>query len=95
MIILAPKILIYHFISPSFKFTLQIIVVLCIRTDHSICCRFAYIMARRELVRATRPPSNSCGGDEDGPKFIRCVDRRQPKFHEVWTFGEDGVTREV
>ena len=34
-------------------------------------------------------------GDEDKPKFILCVDGREPQIHKVWTFGEDGVTREV
>ena len=39
--------------------------------------------------------ANSGNGGEDGPEFMRCVDGRQPQIHEVWTFGEDGVTREV
>ena len=38
---------------------------------------------------------SSDSGDEDGPDFIRCVDGLHPQIHEVWTFGEDGVTREV
>ena len=40
-------------------------------------------------------PSESGCGENDGLKFIRCVDGRQPKVHEVWIFGEDGVTPEV
>ena len=38
---------------------------------------------------------NYVSGGEDGPKFICCVNRRHPQIHEVWTFGEDGVTHEV
>ena len=39
--------------------------------------------------------ANYGSGDEDGPEFICCVDVRQPQIYEIWTFGEDGVTREV
>ena len=39
--------------------------------------------------------SYSGSGDEDGPEFIGYMDRREPQIHKVWTFGEDGVTREV
>ena len=52
-------------------------------------------MARREPVGSIRRPSDYGSGDEDGSEFIRCVDGRQPKIHEVWVFGEDGVTPEV
>ena len=52
-------------------------------------------MARREPVGSIYWPYDSGSGDEDGPKFIQCVDGRDPQIHEVWTFGEDGVTREV
>ena len=52
------------------------------------------MMARRNSVGSIRRPSDSSSGDEDGPKFIRCADGRDPNIHEVWTFGEDGVTRE-
>ena len=34
-------------------------------------------------------------GDAEVFKFIQCVDRLDPHIHEVWTFGEDGVTPEV
>ena len=36
--------------------------------------------------------SNSGSGGKDGPKFICCVEGRQPQIREVWNFGEDGVT---
>ena len=39
--------------------------------------------------------ANSGSEGEDVPKFICCVDGRQPQIHEVRTFGEDGVTCEV
>ena len=52
-------------------------------------------MDRQEPVGAICWPSNSDSGDEDGPEFIRCVDRREAQIHKGWTFGEDGVTREV
>ena len=29
------------------------------------------------------------------PSSSDCVDGREPQIHEVWTFGENGVTREV
>ena len=40
-------------------------------------------------------PSNSGSRDAEGPTFILCVDVREPQIYEVWTFGEDGFTREV
>ena len=49
-------------------------------------------MSRRETVGDIRRTSDSGSGDEYGPEFIRSVDERQPKIHEVWTFGEEGVT---
>ena len=52
-------------------------------------------MPRLEPVRDIFRNSDSGCGDYDGPKFICCVDGRQPDIHEVWTFGEDGVTLEV
>ena len=52
-------------------------------------------MARQEIVRSICQPSDASSGDEDGNKFIRCVDRQDPQIHEVLTFVEDGVTREV
>ena len=48
-----------------------------------------------EPVRALFRPSDSGCGYDDGLQFIHCVDKRQPEIHEVWTFGEDGVTPEV
>ena len=51
-------------------------------------------MVRQEPVGAIHRPSGSSSGDQDGPKFIHCVDGRQPEIHEVWTFGEDSFTCE-
>ena len=48
-----------------------------------------------EPVGAICQRSDSGSGDEDGPEFIQCVDRREPQIHEVWTFGEDNVMRDV
>ena len=56
---------------------------------------FTNIIPRQETVGSIRQPSNYSGGDEDGTEFIRCVDVRQPKINEVWTFGEDSVTPKV
>ena len=52
-------------------------------------------MARQEPVGSILWPSDCGSGDKEVPKFIRCVDERQPEIHEVWNFGEDCVTREV
>ena len=52
-------------------------------------------MGGRETVGAILWISNSGSGNEDLPKFNKCVDRRDPQIHEVWNFGEDGVTPEV
>ena len=79
-IILATKILIYHFISPSFKFTLKIIVVLCLRHDHSIRCSFTNIMARRYPVGDIRWPSNSGSGEKYGPVMLTGYIQKPMKF---------------
>ena len=52
-------------------------------------------MATWEPVVSVRHRSNSGSGGEDGQEFICCVNGRQPEIHEVWIFGEDGVTHEV
>ena len=52
-------------------------------------------MAGCEPVGDIHWRSNSGSGDEDGLEFIRCVDGRDPQVHEVWIFGEDGVTPEI
>ena len=70
-------------------------MVLCLRFVHSVRCSFFNIMPRLEPVRAICRPSDSDCGDDDGPQFICCVDRGQPKIHEVQTFGEDGVSPKV
>ena len=51
-------------------------------------------MARQEPVGSICRPSYYGSGYEDGPEFIQFVEGRDPQIHEVWTFGEDGVTRE-
>ena len=52
-------------------------------------------MSRRLLVGFIRRTSNYGSGDEDGPEFIPCVGGQEPNIHEVWNFGEEGITREV
>ena len=52
-------------------------------------------MAGWDLVGAIRRRSDYDSRYKDGPNFIRCVDRKDPQFHEVWTFGEGGIMREV
>ena len=52
-------------------------------------------MPIREPIGAISQPSNSGSGADDGIKFIRCVGGQQPEIHEVWTFGDDGITPEV
>ena len=92
-IILAPKILIFHSSSPIFKITFIIVFLLWPRPDHSICCNLTNTMVSKEPVRSIRWNSNSSSGDKNRPEFIRCVDGREPRIHEVWTFGEDSVKR--
>ena len=87
--------IICHFVSPSFKFTFKIKVVLCLRLAHSIRCSFTNIMTTQEPVGSVYWTSKSGSGYEYGPNLIRCVDGRQSKIYEVWTFGEDGVTPKV
>ena len=70
-------------------------MVLCLHPAHSIRCSFTNIIARREPVGAILRPSDYGSVDEDRPKFIHCVDGRQPEIHEVCTFREDSVTPEV
>ena len=52
-------------------------------------------MTRREPAGAIRQPYNSGSGADDGLDFIRCVGGRQPQIQKVWSFGNDGITREV
>ena len=33
--------------------------------------------------------------DDDGIEFIRCVGGQEPQIHKLWSFAEDGITREV
>ena len=91
-IILALKILIF---SPSFKISFRAIILLWPRPDHSIRCNFTNKITRRDTVGFIDKASDSGSRDAEGPKFIRCMDGHEPHFHEVWTFGEDGVTSGV
>ena len=52
-------------------------------------------MSRHEPVGSIGWPYYSSSGDAEGPEFIRCVDRQEPQIHEVFDFGEDGITCEV
>ena len=52
-------------------------------------------MASQETVGSIDHPYNSHSGGAEGPKFIRCVDGREPQIHEVSTFSENDVTREL
>ena len=52
-------------------------------------------MPRRKPVGVIRQPSSSGRGGEDGLDFIRCVGRREPQIHKLWSFAEDGITRKV
>ena len=52
------------------------------------------MMAGKDPSGAIRRRSDSGSGYEGRPDFIQCVDGRDP-HHEVWTFGEDSITREV
>ena len=70
-------------------------MVLCLCPAHSIRRSFTNIIPRWEPVGDIRCFYDSGSEDEYGPKFIHCVDRIQPEIHEVWTFGEDGVTTKV
>ena len=52
-------------------------------------------MPRREPVGAIRQTFNSSSGADDGLEFICYVGGQQTQIQEVWTFGDDGITREV
>ena len=78
-----------------FRLTFETIVVLCLRPDHSIRCNFTNIMDTGEPVWSMHCRASSVRGGKDVPKFIRCVEGRQPKINEVCTFGENGVTLKV
>ena len=69
-------------------------MVVCLRLSHSIRCIFLNITPRLEPVEPMCLPSDSGYRDDDGTQFIHFVDGRQLKVHEVWFFGEDGVTPE-
>ena len=52
-------------------------------------------MPRREPVRVIYHPFLSGNRGKDGIDFFCCVDGREPQIHELWSFAEDGITREV
>ena len=52
-------------------------------------------MHRCKPVGVIYQPSSSGSGVEYGLEFIRCVGGREPQIHELWSFVEDGITREV
>ena len=52
-------------------------------------------MSSQYSVGFINTESDSGSLDAEGPKFIRCMDGPESYIHEVWNFGEDGVTREV
>ena len=52
-------------------------------------------MPRREPVGVIQPIFRSSSRANDRLEFIRCVGGRQPQIHELWSFVEDGITREV
>ena len=81
-IILAPKILIYHSSSPSFKKTcFQMIVLLRPpRLVNSIHFKFTNMMNSWEPVGYICRPCDSGSGDEDRPEFIRCMDDQSLRF---------------
>ena len=80
---------------PSLKISFRAIVLLWPRPAHSIRCNFTNNMSGSYPVGFIDAASYSVNGDAEGPEFIWCMDRREPQVREVWTFGEDGVMREV
>ena len=52
-------------------------------------------MSRHEPVGVIRQPFRSGNGGKDGIEFVRCVDGQEPQIHKLWSFAEDGITREV
>ena len=52
-------------------------------------------MTRLKPVRIIRQPSSSGSRDKYGLEFIRCVGGQEPQIHELWSFAEDIITREV
>ena len=62
---------------------------------HSFRCSLFNIIPRLDPVRAICHPAYSGCGENNRPQFIRCVDERQPKFHEGCISREDSVTPEA
>ena len=52
-------------------------------------------MPIRKPVRAIRKPFKYGSGANDRLEFILCAGGRQPEIHEVWTFGDNGITPKV
>ena len=70
-------------------------MVVCFRFAHSVRCNFFIIMSMPDIVGNINLPSESGCWDADRSQCIGCVDVYEPKFHEVWVLGEDGVTPKV
>ena len=79
----------------SFKLIFKNIVGVHFCLSHSFRRNFLKNMTLPAPFRATCWPSDSCCGGADRSKFVRCVDRRDPEVHEVWIWGDDGITPEV
>ena len=78
----------------SFKFRFFNMITVCFCLANS----FQNTMARREPVAVQDPLRivqyfRSGRGGEYGVWFTRCIDRRDPKIHELWTFAEDGFAK--
>ena len=52
-------------------------------------------MPRRDPVGVIHQPFKYGTGADDGLEFIRCNGGQKPEIHEVWTFGDNGITPEV
>ena len=53
------------------------------------------MVPRRDTARVIRKPFRYGNRGEDGIEFVRCVDGQEPQIYKLWSFDEDGITREV
>ena len=79
----------------SFKLRIFNIVAVRIFLAHSSLRNLCNTMPRREKVGVICQPFSSGNRDEYGVEFICCVGGREPQIHELWSFAEDRITREV
>ena len=77
----------------SFKLVIFNIFAERFRLAQSSHRKFLSMMPRRESIGAIFQHFNSSSGSDDRVEFIRCVGGQQPQIREVWTFGDDGITR--